>query len=74
MDNSSTNLLKEENKTSEKNAKELTELAEQNGYSSVRFFIAPDQNVSPELAIEDAKAFFADIAKGQGVEEVFRVN
>lgn len=47
-----------ENKASEKNAKELVELAKNNGYKSIRFFVAPDKNVSSESVIEDAKSFF----------------
>jgi hypothetical protein len=70
METTHTEFLKE-NKVSDKYAKELTELAEKNGYSSVRFFIAPDQNVSAESVIADAKSFFADIATGQGVELMF---
>ncbi len=35
--------------------KELKELAEENGYDSIRIFIAPDKEVSTESVMEDMK-------------------
>lgn len=61
-DNKLKNLVKEES-VSKKFAKELEELAKKDGYDSVRFFIAPDKNVSAESVIEDVRAFFLSTEK-----------
>lgn len=39
---------------SQKNAAELSEIAERLNYSSIRFMVAPDKVVSEEAVIEDA--------------------
>lgn len=72
MENSKTNILAE-NKASEKNAKDLTELATKNGYKSVRFFVSPDKKVSAETVVEDAKAFFMALGNNNESELLFSI-
>ncbi|WP_018345019.1 hypothetical protein [Cytophaga aurantiaca] len=50
-----------DNSISKQYAEELEKLASEDGCDSIRFFIAPDKNVSVESVIEDARAFFMAI-------------
>lgn len=56
---------------SDKIAKDLEELAVNEGYDSIRFFIAPDKTVSPESVIEDARAFFLAEKENKEVESLY---
>lgn len=56
--------------------RDLQELAKDATYDSIRFFIAPDKNVSTESVLEDAKAFFEARKTGKGIVHVktFSIN
>ncbi len=60
---------------SKKNADELRDLAKENGYDSIRFFIAPDKsNPSLDGTIQDVRAYFLAKKNGnKGIKEIFSV-
>lgn len=53
------------------NSIDLKRLAQESGYDSIRFFIAPDRHISKDSVISEMVAFFNAKKSGKGITHKF---